>query len=102
MKYNENRSSNGNIVPNKAEIAWKISPLVGMNIMLNSDDGVSVTTVNSIKVISTHDDPLLLVLYTGMGLVTIDSNQKMKEILVINSSCSKMTLFSLISDIVYF
>lgn len=95
-------SVNGEIYPNKSEVALKLSPLVGMNVMLNSEEGVSVTSIGSIKVVSTPEEPIILVLYTGMGLVTISNNKKMKEILVINDKGQARTLYSLVSDVLYF
>ena len=89
-------SSVGEICLNRVDAALKIAPLIGMTIMVHSDDSVSVTTINSIKVNSNS-----IVLYTGIGLVTIMDNTKMREVLVINSKGHVETLYSLISDVVY-
>ena len=96
-------SPNGEINQNKADVALALSPLIGMKIMLNSEEGVSVTTIDSLKVISSESDSMSIVLYTKMGTVTIHDNKKMKEILIINSIMGTVeTMYSLVSDVFYF
>ena len=96
-------SPNGEIHQNKADVALALSPLIGMKIMLNYEEGVSVTTIDSLKVISSESDSMSIVLYTKMGTVTIHDNKKMKEILIINSIMGNVeTMYSLVSDVFYF
>ena len=96
-------SPNGQIHQNKPNVASALSPLLRMKIMLNSEEGVSVTTIDSLKVISSESDSMSIVLYTKMGTVTIHDNKKMKEILIINSIMGNVeTMYSLVSDVFYF